>query len=376
MSYVSVKIDPLNNGNFSEVTNDIVDIRNLSIYTDESDFFGGIFRRSSLIFSLNNNTRKYSTRNNSNSFFSTSTRDNALVEFEWHSNNPNLDSFFLFRGVLSEGSTSNNLTKRTIELEAVDQLKYVDEITLEDADFQSLTGNLNEDFIKSFLRIVFAKNTPNLNETFNVFDTNDDTENISLSIESIFPPSDSFYNSTGTSALELLNELIASTNSYSVFENNRQNSIFYIRSRPTLNQNIKLTIDNRDIVSIGNQVDGWNKIFNKLVINSDESTSFQDDTSISLYGERILDIQTYSAPSQTLADSYFDYFASPKQELDLFLRFNHRNLDINNGDRIAVNLEDINNNFSIHPLSSDNFFVIRKELDFTTDVLKLRLREL
>ncbi len=370
MSYVRIDITPFGSSKTYEVTRDLISISNLKLFNDESNFFGGVFRRSFINIVLNNNERRYSLKDDCSIF--EDRRESSLVELYYIANNPNLNPYLFFRGFITEGSTEQDLTKKNIKLTIVDLLKSIDELTLEDSELLSFEKNLNEEFISDYLKLVFSKKDPNLNNLFNVFESDGTTDKISCTLESIYQPSDDFYDSKNTSCLDILNNLMRGVNSYSVIENFVDRSELHIKSRPNFAQSIKKTIDINEILTIENQTNGFNKVYNKISINNSEP--YVDEQSVIDYGERTLDISSYSAPSKALADTYFSYFSNPKKELDLTIILNHDNLDLKIGDRIKLELEDIFNNFTLQPIN-ENLFVIRQELDFSSETIRLRLRE-
>lgn len=373
MSYLKLDIIPFGSDARCDATSDLINVSPLRIYNDESNFFSGVFRRSNINITLNNNLRMYSI-DDSRSIFERLRRENSQVECFYIANNPNLDPYLVFRGLITEGSTQNDLTKKNINLTVVDQLKYLDNLSLTADELRGFDYDLNTEFIERYLRFVFAKGLTqefDLNEVFNVFENNQ-TDKISATIESIYRPSDAFYDSENTSTLEIFNNILSSVNSYAVVENFVDRSELFVKPRPLSTQAAKRTIDIEDILSIENQTNGFNKVYNKISING--FMPYVDQPSIDEFGERTLDITSYAAPSQALAQTYFDYFSQPKIEMDVILVMSHRNLDLKIGERVNIIVEDLLNNFTLQPLN-ESLFIIRQELNFKNDTIKLRLRE-
>ena len=370
MSYVRVRIKPAGSEAFLDVTKDVTSVMSLSEYNDESSYFSGVFRKSNISISLDNTFRAYSSSGR-NSIFQNG-RDNSIVELAFVTNK-GLPPIEVFKGVIDEGQTENDLTKKETKILVVDYTKFLRDINIVESDIKAIdtaygsNPRLNSRFIQVFLNYIFNKGD-GITDEF-TFDSN-----ISCGVESIFPASDSYYNSNNQPALNVLQELLRSVNSYSVIRGGK----LFIKARPREAQALKYNILTPDILEIKNQSDGYNRIFNSITINGFSprgASAYTRASSIEKYGTRSLNIDSYASASLTLANNYLDYYAEPKVELDLVLRMNEETLALLIGDKIRLNLPEIEANFRLQPIDEE-VYIIRREVIFDSDIITLRLREL
>ena len=376
MSYIQVKI------NNQEVTKRVISIDGLNEYNDESRFFSGVFRFNNLVLTLDNNNNLF----DAGSVVFPDGRNNITVELFYISNDERLDPYLVFRGTIDEGSTEENLKTRNLSLTVMDSLKNLRDVVIKTSDINSIeslysnlfgTKNVKMDkgFIACFLYNFLSKDNNKLNNIFNVFENNNlahgTYDSINSTIESIFPPSDSYYLSNNVSALNIFQELCRGTNSYSYVENNLNESKLFVKPRPSLTLSTK-NINLSDIISIENKTDGFNKLINSVTINSSEA--FVNQASIDNYGARVLNINSYAAPTQALADSYLNYYKDPKIEFSLIARMNNKTLDLKIGDKIEINVIS-NRNFTLKGITG-TYFVISRTINFKSDTIVFYLREL
>lgn len=333
-------------------------------YNDESKFFYGVFRRSDLKLTLNN-TRGFFDTNSE--LWNNSGRNNATVEILYEPNNKTFGQVSCFHGVIDEGSTTDNLTEKTVTFTVVDYLKLLNDKTINTGDqaqidsrYLSAKGGkeikLDQSYIEAYLtHFLLDEDGQDLLFPFQV----------GLTVESIFPPSDSYYDADGVSALDILMELVRATNSYATFEQNT----LYINPRPTRND--PTHIPTEEVLSVENETDGFNKIFNKIRINNLKTYTQQE--SVEAHGERQIDLSIFAAPSQPLAQSFFDYYAQPKREADLLVRMSNRTLNLLIGDDILIDI-DPKPDLSIKGFEGA-FYIISRSVDFQTEIVNLRIRE-
>lgn len=319
-------------------------------YNDESVFFSGIFRRSNLSITIENTSKILDQA-----------RNNQIVELYYHPNNPKLNPFFIFQGLIDEGSTQNNLKQKQLQITVVDTLKLIEDVSIEEGDqamIDTAYGNVNikldRDYIINYLN--FIKTKGSLPFTFD----------IALTIESIFPPTDSYYDSNDISALQILEEMVKATNSFMVTERDK----IMIKPRPSSTSTFT-AIKNNEITSVTDQTNGFNKLYNSIIIN--QSDAYTDQDSVDAHGVRHLTISTYAAPTQALARTYLDYYKDPKKELNLSITMNNRNLALKVGDGVSLNIP-ASDNLEIQGLTG-NFFIISRTLNFENEVIDIRLRE-
>ena len=362
MSYIKCEI------NGRDVTKDLIDIDDFSEYNDETDFYSGIYRRGNINLSLDNNKGTYS-RNGS--IFSGS-RENSIVKVSYNNNNPDLNPYFIFNGLIAEGSTNNDVRKRDLHLLVVDYLKIIDDVSITQDDIKSLLAEyetsgdklaLNTLLISKFLDLAFSKITQ----------TGITKGEIGLTIESLFPPDDSFFDTEESSAVDVLNTLLAGTNSYSIISNNPNGIGVTLDIRPRATTGTFKDIELEDILETKNQTDGFNKLYNSISIN--ESEPYVDKVSTASYGVRTLEVRSTAPPSQALADTYLEYYKDPKQEFNIVLRMINRTLDYRIGEFINLNIPVLVKDFTIQPFSS-SAIIIQRDIDFNNELITLRLREL
>ena len=376
MSYVRVLVNDTN------VTKHISSISALREWNDESVHFSGVFRRGNLQLALDNNNGRF---NNGSPLFPEG-RNNAEVEISYIANDPKLDPYLIFKGIIDEGSTENNLEIRNINITVLDYLKLLDNEVLRDGDqvdidalYRRLIGSdirLNKHFVACFLFFFLRKNNFRLNNIFNVFLDNQlslsSYPSINASIESIFPCADSYYSANNVSALQILSELCRSMNSYLYVENLKTKTQLFIKAR-VLSQQTRKNVSNTDILSFFNQTDGFNKLYNSITING--SRAYVDQKSINSYGVRTLNITSYAPASEQLAQSYLDYYSAPKIEISMTVKLSHRTLDLKIGDCININYPSLRN-FTVSGLENQSFFIMSRSINFNKDVMSFRLREI
>ena len=373
MSFTQVTI------NNQDVTQYVTKIGNLREYNDESVHFTGVFRRGNLSISLDNTNNKF----NKEGVVFNGERNEANVKLIYNSSDPNLNKYIIFSGVIDEGSTENNLDIKSINFTILDYLKLLDSSVIKigdqariDALYRTLRGGssrLNKHFIACFLYFFLSKDNNKLNKIFNVFTNNElksgSYPTINSTIESIFPPSDSYYNANNVSALDVLSDLCQANNSYLYVENILDITKLFIKARP-MNTQSKKTIRESNIISFSNQTDGYNKLYNSITINGSRAYVRQD--SIDKYGVRVTNISSYAPASQALADTYLDYYENPKSEVDFKVKMNNEMLDIKIGDIIVINLIS-RPDLKVQGIRG-NYFVLSRLINFQEETIILRLR--
>ena len=356
----------------------------LKEYNDESFYFSGILRRANIEITFDNNSDFFKSRGP----LFPADRNNTELKIFYKSNNSLIDRKSVFSGVIDEASTDTDITNRSIKFTILDNLKFLSEKILELGDQTAIdnlyiqrTGSsdirLNKHYLASFLFFFLRKNNFELNKIFNVFSRNSllpgTYPSINSTIESIFPPSDEYYSIESQNALDVLNELCKGINSYLILENFNSGSLLSIKARPLITQTKKL-ISKTDILNLYDYLDGFNKLYNKIVINNDSNPLYEDKASIQRYGVKEINIKSYTPASQSLANSYLNYYSTPKKELNIDLKMNHTTLDMRIGDCVSIN-QSASSDFRRQGFSG-NFFIIARTLMFKNDVVNLRLREL
>ena len=332
-------------------------------YNDESKFFYGVFRRSDLKVQFNNTGGFFDPES---SLFEErdGSRNNSEVEVFYEPNQSGFGQVSAFVGVIDEGSTQDNLTDKTITFTVVDKLKLLQDKTIDAPNDQTAIDNLygsreiklDQSYIEAFLTHFLTD--PDTNELLFPFQ-------VGLTVESIFPPDDRYYDADGVSVLSVFSELIRATNSYAVFEGGKLS----IKPRPIRED--ATVIPKEEIISVENKTDGFNKIFNKIRIN--DLKTYINRPSIEQHGEREIELSIFAAPSLPLASSFFSYYAQPKREADLLLRMSNRTLMFLIGELISVNIE-ARPDRSIKAFGGE-FYIISREVDFLSEVINLRIRE-
>ena len=365
-----------------DVTRRITAISALKEYNDESFYFSGLFRRGNIKLDLDNNDDFLRP---GGPVFPAS-RNNAGVELFYRANNPLKDRILVFSGLLDESSTDHNITNRSISFTILDRLKILKERSVVlgnqktiDGLYTALRGStdirLNKHYIAAFLFYFFRQNSFELNKIFNVFENNalqaGSYESINATVESIFPPSDAYYNINNRSALTVLNQLCQSINSYLIVENLPTGTKLSIKARPRSTQT-KKPISPADILKFSDYAQGFNKLFNKIIINN--SSPYFNQSSIDQHGVREININSYAPASASLANSYLDYYSTPKPEVSLGLKMNHSTLDLKIGDCVSIS-QPASADYRRQEFSGD-FFIIARSLNFEPDILTLVLRKL
>ena len=373
MSYTQVII------NNSDVTKYVTQIGSLREWNDESNHFAGVFRRGNLTIELDNTSDLF----NRNSNIFQGSRNEKIVSLTYYSSDPTLNSYRTFAGVIDEGSTENNLEERTIQFTILDYLKLLDSKVIKIGDqiridslYRTLRGGssrLNKHFLACFLYYFLRQDDNKLNKIFNVFDNNalisGSYPTINATIESIFPPSDDYYDTDNVSSLNVLNELCKSTNSYLYVETLEDKSRLFIKARPNASQSSK-TIRDSQILNFTTMTDGFNKLYNSISIN--ESRAYVNQSSIDQYGVRPINIESYSPASQTLANAYLDYYAQPKSELNAKIKLTNEGLDIKVGDVISLDVPS-RPDLTVQGIKG-KYFVLSREVIFSGETINLRLR--
>ena len=329
-------------------------LSSLSEYNDEGHFNSGVFRRSNIVLTLNNQSGVFNTEG---SLFNGS-RENKKLEIFYLPNDKKLDPVFVYEGFLTEDSTSEDIGFKTIEFTFVDVLKFLEGVSIEEGDQERIASTssgsiLNASFIRRFLSFVNSKG--NLGLTYEVV----------ASIASIFPPDDSYYELQDVPALDVLSTFVRSTNSWLSIERGKKIVINPRNPTPTL-----INVLEEDILNVEDLSDGYNKIYNVIRINNRKS--YSDSASIRRYDTRILNVDTHAAPSQTLANDYLRYYKDPKKECDLTLKMNARTLNF----RIGMGLQvDIRGTKDVKAFSLTSQ-ITGKSVDFRSQIVILRIREL
>ena len=367
-----------------DVTRRAESVQDLKEYNDESFYFSGIFRRGNLVITFDNNSDFF----RSGGPLFPADRNNAELKIFYRSNNPDIDRKLIFSGVIDESSTDTNITERSINFTILDNIKFLSEKILELGDQRAIdnlyirrTGlsdiRLNKHYIASFLFFYLMQNEFELNKIFNVFARNSllagTYPSINSTVESIFPPSDDYYSIESQSALDVLIDLCKGINSYLILENFNSESVLSIKARPLITQT-KKKISKTDIIDLYDYLDGYNKLYNKIVINNDSSPLYEDKSSIQKYGVKEINIRSYTPASRSLAKSYLDYYSQLKKELNINLKMNHTTLGMRIGDCVSLD-QSASSDFRRQGFSG-NFFIIARTLRFTNDIVNLRLREL
>ena len=386
MSFFSVKIKPTEATDFTDVTKDVLSLGSLREFNDESKFFSGVFRRGSLEITLDNNNNLYTTGHASSIF--SGQRENSAVEIFYNPNDKNITSpILIFRGLITEGSTENDITSRNLNITCVDGLKLIRDLSLSGSDLKAIDSiykairgsqniRVNKHYLAAFLYYCFNTLGDNLNDVFNVFTNNDRTlyPNINASIEGLFSGDNSFYSATNTDGITLLNELLRTLNCYSSLEYFEDKTELHIKARPTssLNPAKTTSFTNQDILRVTRYLDGFNRVYNSISINNSEP--YVRQSSINRYGARSLNINTIMPASSFIASTYLDYYSEPKKELDLILRVKPETLSLRIGDVISLNVEG-RSDLAIQGVS-ETMYIINRALDFNTEVITFRLRQL
>ena len=373
MSYTAVTV------NGQDVTRFVTRFGVLREWSDESVHFSGVFRRGNLMLELDNTNNQF--RKGGEVF--QGTRNEAPVTITYHPSDPLLNPYLVFSGVIDEGSTENDLETRHIKIVVLDYLKLLDSQVLRlgnqatiDSKYRVLRGGssrLNKHFIACFLHFFLSQDENKLNKVFNVFTGNNLSNGtyptINASIESLFPPSDSYYDLDNISALDALNELCRGMNSYLYVESLPDKSQLFVKARPTIAQSQK-SIREGNILSFKSQTDGFNKLYNSVSINN--STAYVRQSSIDQYGVRVLNIRSYAPASQALADTYLDYYATPRAEVSFNVKMTNEMLDIKIGDMISVDLPS-RPDLTVQGIKGQ-YFVLSRSVNFSNETIDLRLR--
>ena len=332
----------------------------LSEYNDEGGFNAGVFRRGNFTLVLNNQTGLF----NSNSTLFTRERENKEVRLFFQPEDERLDPVLVYTGYLVEASTSEDIGNKTIEFVFVDAFKFLELVTLEPEDVKAIDKRvagddpnkikLNRAYIIAFLQYIVGKGA--LPVGFSV----------AVSLESIYPPSDAYYDLQTPNALEALNLLLQSTNSWALA----------VGSRLLINPRVRggggSLVKESDIINIDSLSDGYGKIYNQVRFNN-QTRLYSNKSSINRYDSRLLEVSTYAAPSQALADSYLDYFAFPKKEASITLKMNPTTLFYNVGKSLRISIRE--NKAEDIKAFSLSCHVISKTLDFYNQIVIIRVRE-
>ena len=374
MSYTAVLINGV------DVTRFVTKMGELREWNDESMHFAGVFRRGNLSLELDNTSGLF---NKEGSIFN-GVRNEARVILTYHSSDSKINPYRVFSGVLDEGSTLNDLERKTAHFTILDYLKLLDSQVIRsgnqraiDTLYKDLRGSgssvLDKHFIACFLFYFLRGDSFKLNDIFNVFVGNElkigSYPTINATTESIFSPSDNYYDLDNVSALKVLVELCKSINSYLYVETLEDRSQLYVKARPQAVQSEKV-VSGYNILSFSEQTDGFNKLYNSITIN--HSRAYLRQSSIDKYGVRVKNISSYAPASATLADTYLDYYSEPKPEVTFVVKLRNAMLDIKVGDLIRVDLPS-RPDLTVQGIKG-RYFVIARAINFSKEVIKLRLR--
>ena len=373
MSYIQVFIE---GQDVSKLTQNIT---GLNEYNDESNQFGGIFRRGNLTIEFDNNSQAL---DDFQGIFYTG-RNHKKLSLFYKPNDKRLNDYLVFEGVIDEGTTETDLKRRVISLSILDYLTLLSDYSFGNQDAKDIDGlyfrrtgskdiQLNKKFIACFLYHYLSKDSFRLNNILNVFTENNlfSHPSINAEIESIFPPADSYYSQESANPLEVLITLCRSINSYAVVENSIQQSKLHIRPRPVADSSF-WEIKSQDILELNKQTQGFNKLYNSVIIS--QTNPFNRLSSISKYGVRSLQVSSYAPPSQTLANSYLDYYSEPKEELDCAIRMNHLSLSPRIGDIVQIMVQGNRDKTKI--AVNKRYNILSRNIDFQKEIVGFRLRE-
>ena len=369
MSYIKVEIEGKDFSNNAQLIN------SLNEYSDESAQFGGIIRRGNIIINFDNNDKSLDSFQG---IFRTG-RNHKKIKIQYIPNNPRLNPYLIFEGVIDEGTTEENIKEREISLSILDYIALLGDYVFNEESAQEidkqyfmLRGSkdiqVNKHFIACFLFYFFKKDNYRLNNIMKVFKANSPHSypSINAEIESIFPPADSYYEGNNKNPIEILTNLCSSINSYAVIES----SLLKVINRPITLSSFFL-LRPQDFIDINSRTTGFNKLYNSISIN--DSDPFYRQSSIDRYGVRELKISSYAAPSQALADSYLDYYSEPKEELDCSVKMNHFTLAQNIGNIVQIKLQGSPD--QTKQSIDKKYSILSRSMDFNTEVINWRLRE-
>ena len=383
MSYFKVSLKEAGSGDFTEVTKDVLSLGALKEFNDESDFFSGVFRRGNLAITLDNNNNLYTTGGD----LFPNRRENAEVEIFYSPNDPNTEQILVFRGLITEASTENDITSRNLNITCVDSLKLIRDLSLSGSDLKAIdsvykairsTQNIrvNKHYLASFLYYCFNTKGDSLNDIFNVFTNNDQTlyPNLNASVEGLFSGDNGFYSVQNKDGISILNEILRTLNAYAVLEHFSSNSELHVKARPTqaTTPAKKTLFTQQDILRVLNYTDGFNKVYNSVSING--SDPYTRQTSINNYGARVLNITSIMPASSFIANTYLDYYSEPKKELNLILRLRPETLDMKIGDVLELEVTG-RQDLSVQSIS-ETMYVLNRTINFNNETIDLRLREL
>ena len=387
MSFIKVGIQ---GQDFSKATQGL---DQLNEYNDESLQFGGILRRGNLTVNCDNNNKALDSFQGL--FFSG--RNHKQISLSYIPNNPRLNPYIIFKGVIDEGATQTNIKRRNINLFILDYLALLEDYKFSTEDARAIDNRyfklrgtrdirVNKHFIACFLFHYFSKDGYRLNNLMNVFKGNsiNSYPSINAELESIFPPADSYYASENANPLDVLLALCQSVNSYLFVDNNLEQitdpdtgevsiiekSTLKIKNRPVAGTTF-FKIPTHYIISIQNRTEGHNKVYNSVIINDTDPYSRQ--SSIDKYGPRTLRITSYAPPSQTLADSYLDYYSEPRQEMDMEVKMNHVTLSPKVGELIMIDTPANRDNTQVG--ITKKYAILSRTINFQSETILWRLKE-
>lgn len=324
---------------FLDISEDVLDVGDIQIGIDNTEYDVGSVKNSSLKIKLRNDTGKYSDIDDFLSIFEFS-RKNSIVRVEYRKNvDPLIAGFFLpgqkpldnniviFEGLLNEVTSSSDIKNQFANFTV---LGYESVLGETQVPYSSITGTDDyQDIMFACLNQapfneLVTVNIVNINPGLDIaIDSRDDLENKNVG--------------------EVLARLLLDTA-----------SVFYIKDGMAIVSNREPTVELKrtfygqsaiegveDILNIPTYRDGVNRVKNFWRWR-DTSLKSEDTTSIGIYGSQVRELESALINSasttkiQSILDDYKDSFKDQKVELDLVVPMKTQYLDLQILDRVKV----------------------------------------
>ena len=327
---------------FLDITDDVVNVSDVSQKIDSSEFDVGVIRNNGLTITLRNDGAKYSDPTNIKSIFKTK-RKNSIIKITWAPyDEPPIcgfaicgssvisDELTVFEGLLNEITSTTNIQKQQITFSILGYESLLDEIETPYADIS------NGDFLSDTIYAMLNQSPFNSLVTVNL-------SNIVLSLDVTIDDVSSLENTTVGDSIK--NMLLAS-NSVLYIKNN----ILYVTAREEsvdlkytfYGQGSTLGIEN--ILNIPKYKEGLNRTFNFWTW-ANTTIVVKDVSSIDTYGvlQKQIDLSliTDTTKRTNLLTVNKNEFRTPTPELDLITPITVDTIALNILDKVNIDYPNV-----------------------------------
>lgn len=391
---------------FTEITDDVIDIGSIEQSLDNSTYDIGIFKNSGLSLRLRNDHGRFGPPESSKSIFNIKRQD-SIIRVTWNARpSPAYAGFFtchplpigsdvtVFEGFLFDTSGNSSIEDQFINFRVNSYETIIDRL---ETPFSSISnGDLFSEAILTLL------NQSELTDFLTVSGSN-----ITCAVDETIDDKSSLEETTVKEALVSQNLLLAASSVLYV-----KDSTVYVTTRDASATN-KFTFYGQaaingieNIIEIKDFRDGSNKIFN--FIQWTDTTQVQSDpSSITSFGIRKRNLATNlistgsTSKIQNILGEIRDDFRNPKREFRLTAPITYETLELNLTDRVTVDYPTIYRPADENPIPrwgqadtvwgdfvwplgqysltispNDPFKIMGKKIDLKKDTIEFYLREI